>query len=124
MSGLRRLSTNIGYEPRGAMVHRITLLKDNSQRNTEGEFLSATDFADTWASIKVLQGRELEKLQQIVAEVTHKIVIPYQDGVIAGMRIQFGKRIFQIEAVQDPDERKVDLILLGLERNDGRDGEQ
>jgi SPP1 family predicted phage head-tail adaptor len=124
MSGLRRLSTGIAYESRGAMVHRITLLKDNSQRNAEGEFLPATDFADTWASIKVLQGRELEKLQQIVAEVTHKIVIPYQDGVISGMRIQFGKRIFQIEAVQDPDERKVDLILLGLERNDGRDGEQ
>lgn len=121
---LRRLSTGIGYEPRGAMVQRITLLKDNTRRTDEGEFLTATDFVDTWASIKSLTGTELYKTQQIVAEVTHKVIIPYQDNVISGMRVQFGSRIFQIEAVMDPDERKVDLQLLCIERNDGRDGEQ
>jgi SPP1 family predicted phage head-tail adaptor len=120
----RRLSTGISYEPRGAMQHRVTLLQRNSRRTDEGESLPPTDFADTWASIKVLQGRELDKAQQIVAEVTHKVVIPYQDGVESDMLVQFRNRLFVIQAVQDPDERQVELHLLCAERNEGRDGEQ
>jgi len=122
----RRLSTGAAYEPRGAMQHRITLLKPqpDSARNNEGEYPSPTDFADSWASIVLLQGRELDKTQQIVAEVTHKIIIPYISGIDSGMLVQFGTRMFVIQAVQDIDERQFQLNLLCVERNEGRDGEQ
>jgi SPP1 family predicted phage head-tail adaptor len=102
------------------MDKRITLVSDSLTRDNEGNFLTDAVFGDTWASIILLQGRELDRAQQIVAEVTHKITIPYQDGVTSAMRVNFGAKVFQIEVVQDPDERQVQLQLLSIERNDGR----
>jgi SPP1 family predicted phage head-tail adaptor len=102
------------------MDKRITLVSDSLTRDNEGNFETDAVFAITWASILVLQGRELERAQQVVSEVTHKVTIPYQDGVTSGMRINYGARVFRIEAVQDPDERQVDLQLLSIETNDGR----
>lgn len=116
----RRLSTGVAYEPRGAMQHRIDVLKPNSRRTDEGTELSPTLFTESWASIRLLQGRELDKAQQVIAEVTHKIVIPYQDGLESEMLVHFNNRQFVIQAIEDPDERKFELHLLCVERNEGR----
>src|SRR5437867_7847265 len=120
----RRLSTGIAYTPAGALQHRITLLQQNQQRDTNGEFLDPVIFAETWASISILQGRDLERAQQIVSEVSHKVVIRHIEGVKSSMTVQFVDRTFLIQAVEDPDERKVELHLLCLERNDGQPGER
>ena len=118
----RRLSTGIAYTPAGALQHRITLLQQNPQRDANGEFLDPVIFVETWASISILQGRDLERAQQIVSEVSHKVVIRHIEGVKFSMTVQFGDRNFLIQAVEDPDERKVELHLLCLERNDGQAG--
>src|ERR1700722_18578897 len=107
-----RLSTLTRTTPRGAMEHQVSLLSDPGPRDSEGTPLATTDFADTWAAIVVLQGRELDKAQQIVSEVTHRITIPYQTGVASQMQVQFGTRLFQIQAVLNPDERNNELQLL------------
>src|SRR5437879_3915314 len=101
----RRLSTNVSYESRGAMQHRVDLMKQNARRADDGEFLSPTLFAESWASIRMLAGRELDKAQQVIAEVTHMIVIPYQPGLEAQMLVNFEGRQFVIQAIEDPDER-------------------
>ena len=115
----RRLSSGISPTPRGAMSHRIQLLRANTQRDGNGEFLPDVVFAQCWASITKLASKYTEKSELVVSEATHKIVIPYRAGVSTSMKVLFQNRIFLLEAVFDPDERKNELWLFAYERNDG-----
>lgn len=108
------------------MTSYVTILQDNPQRDYQGELLPELELFQTWAAVTILQGRDLEKAQEVVAEVTHKVVINYPDiAVESNMYVQLEDgRVFVIQAKQDQDERKFQLTLLCLERNDGLPGEQ
>lgn len=63
---------------------------------------------------------------QDVAHITHKVVIPYIAGLKSRMYIIYddvdnGERRFDIDRIVDPDERKQELRILAIERNDGTD---
>jgi SPP1 family predicted phage head-tail adaptor len=112
------------------MSHWIGILStDTTARDPDGEYLPPTVFAYTWASISLLTGRELDKAESIVAEVTHLIKIPYQPGIRSQMIVAYDfslspywpGRQFQIMAVADADERKVDLNLYAVEMDEGVD---
>jgi SPP1 family predicted phage head-tail adaptor len=75
-------------------------------------------FATVWASVEALSGRELYSAQQKVSEVTHLITIRWLAGVKARMNVWFDDRQFQIQAVENPDERRHFLRLLCIERDD------
>jgi SPP1 family predicted phage head-tail adaptor len=75
-------------------------------------------FANCWAAIEPLTGRELFAAQQRVAEVSHKVTIRWRPGILANQGVWYGKRQFDIQVVLDPDERKCFLVLLCKERND------
>lgn len=114
----RIVSTGVEYTPAGAMVQEITLLAPSTVRDSEtGEFGDSTEFQTLFANISALSGRELEKAQQLVAEVTHKVVLPYLPGVTTAMMVRFRGRFFQIESITDPDESQIELRLLCRERN-------
>ena len=53
-----------------------------------------------------------------ISKVTHQVVMRYRTGITANMQVQFNGRQFQIEAVQNPDERNKMLILQCVEIND------
>lgn len=76
---------------------------------------------DTWAAMRPLAGQEIPKAQQIAQRSTEMITIPYQLGVIANMTVGFNEgditRMFQIEVVEDPDERHVELRMMCFEMN-------
>lgn len=77
--------------------------------------------ADVPAKIETLTGRELYAAQQKVSEVTHKITIRWQPGIVAKMNVLWfdeASRFFQIEDRQDPDGRRIRLELLCIERDD------
>ena len=104
----------------GKLRHRVELLSPTGAQDTFGG-TSATglaSFATVWASVEALTGRELFAAQQVVAEVTHRVTMRYMPGVLAKMVVWFDNRQFQIQAVQNPDERKKMLMLLCLERDD------
>lgn len=117
---LRRLSYGFvpqgAYTPVGSMDKQITIL-NTPTRDSDGTFADATTFGTSWAAIRSLQGRELYKAQEVVQEVTHMVTIPFMTSVQEQMTISFDGRTFVIEAIQDPDERKVELRLLCVERN-------
>lgn len=115
----RRLSSGISPTPRGAMNNRIQLMRANSQRDTNGEFLPDVVFAECWASISKLASKYTEKSEIVTTEATHKIVISYRPGVTTVLKILFQGRLFLLEAVFDPDEHKNELWLFAYERNDG-----
>ncbi len=115
----RSLSTGVSRYPTGAMRHTIELLQPNTTRDSDGEFADPTVFATCRAFIVNLQGRELLKAQQVVSEVTNKVIIPYIPGVTSAMMVSFDSRLFEVLAVSDLDELKVQLVLYCVERNDG-----
>jgi len=55
------------------------------------------------------------------SQVTHTITIRYPRGltVLSNMRVNYEQRIFLIQAVLDPDEKKRELNLICFELNDG-----
>jgi len=75
----------------------------------------------SWAALLALAGTELDKAQQIAQKVTHLCLIPYQLNVEEGMTIQYldggDTRVFQIAAVEDPDEQRWQLKIYCFEIN-------
>jgi SPP1 family predicted phage head-tail adaptor len=122
----RSISHGIARTGAGEMTQYVTVLQENPERDYEGEFLAPLQLFQTWAAVTILQGKDLEKAQEVVAEVTHKVIINYPDiPVESNMYVQLQDgRTFVIQARQDMDERKYQLTLLCLERNDGLPGEQ
>jgi SPP1 family predicted phage head-tail adaptor len=107
----------------GDLRHRITIARPNLTQDTFGGTQIGDDsiFADRVpASIATLTGRELYAAQQKVSEVTHRIVIRWMRGVTAKMNVVWTdeNRFFQIQAVENPDGRHIDLHLLCIERDD------
>lgn len=103
----------------GQMRYRVNLLQPSTVRDTFGGRSNPVAFATTYAKIEALQGKELYKAQEMVAEVSHRVTIRYQPGVVTKYLVDFKGRIFSIEAIINVEERNRFLQLLCLERNDG-----
>lgn len=100
----------------GKLRHRVRLerLTPNSpQQYGTGEPDSSWVLVDTvWADIRPLGGRELFLAQQSLSRVDSEIEIRYRaDAVATNMRAVHGSTIYNIEAVINPQERNVRLIL-------------
>lgn len=70
-----------------------------------------TDFAECWAEIMPLKGRELIAAQQVNSEVTGTMRIRWRDGVTSKMRAVFRTRVFDILAVVNTKERNREIML-------------
>ena len=99
----------------GKLRHRISLLQPSTTKNSFGELNPPNAFAQVWAEIEALSGRELYQAQQRVSEVTHKVTIRYQPNVVAKMCVLFNDRLLRIQAVMNPQERNNTLELLCVE---------
>lgn len=112
------------YTTPGAMTSWISILAPGG-RNKDGSNQPGSPVYNGWAAVTRLSGQELMKAQQIVQQVTHEVVIPYpnlpgeaESALIPqGGQVTLGQRVFQIESSSDPDERKFELHLLCVERN-------
>jgi SPP1 family predicted phage head-tail adaptor len=81
----------------GELRHRITIQQKDLQRDALGGETSAwVDYAEVWAAIWPVSGREMMQDMALQGQVTHKIRIRYLDGVLAEMQILFGTRVFRI----------------------------
>jgi SPP1 family predicted phage head-tail adaptor len=120
---LRRLSAGLPrpdqYTPIGAMNRQVTFYSPGVRSATDGTTGAPQAAFSTWAALYAIAGVEIEKAQQIAQKVSHLVVIPYQLGVEENMTIQYldngATRIFQIEAVDDPDELRVQLKIYCFE---------
>ena len=110
---LRRLSRVIPfagqYTTPGAFCHEIEIMNVPARSN-DGGYAAATLFSKSWAAIRALQGRELDKAQQITQEAQYMITVPYLEGLSEAMTIvhtNTGSE-YQILAVLDPDGMRVE----------------
>ena len=100
----------------GNLRNYITIQQPTEPFDANGELSSTwSTFVQCYGSVEPLVGREYYYSKQVNAEITGKIRIRYISGITVKMRILFGTRYFNINAVMNPDEKNVELILLVTE---------
>jgi SPP1 family predicted phage head-tail adaptor len=103
----------------GALNRRVTFFGPAVRSSTDNSMGAPSAAFSCWAALYALAGDELDKAQQIAQRVSHLAVIQYALGVEANMTIQYldggDERNFQIAAVEDPDELRVQLKIYCFE---------
>lgn len=105
----------------GRLNQRITIQALTKLEDTGGGACEDwIDFAEVWAGITPISGRQRYVAQQVEAAVDHEIEIRYRAGVVAGMRAIQGPsanptREFHFRAVFDPDGHRQQMIILAEE---------
>jgi SPP1 family predicted phage head-tail adaptor len=93
--------------------HRITLQELVTGQDEAGQPVQEwQDVATVWGAVEPLRGREYFAAQQVQSEVTTRIRIRYRSGVRPDMRVLYDGRLYNINAVIDPEERHMELQLM------------
>ncbi len=97
----------------GKLRHRVTIQQQAQTRDEYGGVVTTWQtFADRWAAIEPLSGRELFAAQQLANTVSIRVRLRYLAGVTPAMRVLYGTRTFSIQAVINVEERNEELQLL------------
>lgn len=84
----------------GRLRERITIQQATETRNALGESVQSWEtFAERWASVEGLSGREVLLTGQQQTEVTHRVRLRYVDGFKGTMRILWRGRVLEITAL-------------------------
>lgn len=97
----------------GRLRHRIRIEEKVESRDTYGgERETWITKATVWGEVAPLVGREYLEARQMTAEMTTRIRIRYLEGVKPQMRAVFGSETFDIQAVQNVEERDREMVLM------------
>lgn len=97
----------------GALRHRIIIQDKTVTQNEYGEEEATwKTFLQAWASITPIMGREFLEARAQGQELSHKVELRARKGVTPEMRVKFGDRIFDIEAVMDVEEKGAEMVLM------------
>lgn len=106
----------------GKMRHLVTIQRQTGARDTSGnETDTWNTFATVWAHIEpyvgsARAGREEFTGNQMVGLDYTRFHLRYLAGLAPKDRILYGARIFDIQAVNNRDERNFELELIAKER--------
>jgi SPP1 family predicted phage head-tail adaptor len=99
----------------GRMRYRIEIQDYVSSTDIDGFAIQEwTTIHTVWADITPVSGKEYLSSNQETAEVTGKIYIRYLEGIKTTMRIQYGRRYFDIESILT-DDRAGMITLMAKE---------
>jgi hypothetical protein len=120
---LRRLSQALPppgqYLTPGAFNKWVTFCNPGARSPVDNSQGPPSPAFSCWMALFAIAGDELDKAQQIAQKVSHLGVISYQLGVLESMTIQYLDggitRTFQIAAIKDPDELRVQLKIYAFE---------
>lgn len=101
----------------GRFPYLVTVQRNNPTGDGSGDRVDVwTKFADVYAGFEPIRGRETFTAGRVAADTTHLVVMRYLAGITADMRILWGARIFDIQAVIDVRERHAELEITAIER--------
>lgn len=101
----------------GRLNKRVTLERATSTTNEYGEHVETWQPVGTvWAGIEPVSGREVELAKSFSASVSHKVTIRYQPGLDSTVRVNYGGRVFSVDAVLDEREAHEKLTLYCTEQ--------
>lgn len=97
----------------GNLRHRIEIQHLVHGENEYGDPVAEWQtFANVWAEVLDLKGREFWQAAQVQSEVTTRVRIRYLPGIKPSMRVVHDGRHLEITTVLDPDGRRRELQLL------------
>lgn len=105
----------------GRLRHRVRIQEKSVTQNAYGEEAptwAAITNGERWAAVEPLSGSERFGAQQVNPRVSHKVTIRYLSTVTPKMRVLFGSRALEIDAVINPMERGEVTELLCTENPD------
>lgn len=103
----------------GLLRHLVTIEHYTVIRLPNGTIIEDwAPFANVWAEVRDLRGREFWSAQQVQSEVTTRILIRYLPGVSSDMRVVHEGQVYEIDHILEPDGRRRELQLL-CKRTDG-----
>ena len=104
----------------GALRHVVTIQRNAPTLDSYGEESENWGFyAKRRASVKPIRGREYFTSKEVASEVTHRIVMRYDDklgALTAKDRILFESRVFDIASIMNFEERNRMLEIMAVER--------
>lgn len=103
------------YQPvsSGQLTRLVTIQERmESDDGGGGQDVVFSDVGTAWSKVETGGGREFVQAQQLVPELTHRVVMRYRRGLTAKRRLVYGERALAIHAVIDPEERHEQLVLL------------
>lgn len=105
----------------GSLRSRIAVVRAvlSGQDSYGTEIRTPTTFANWWAAIKPTTGRNAAFAMTFAPTVSHTITIRYLAGLLPTDQIQYGSRLFIVNGVTDPEERKREMVLYCTEVNIG-----
>lgn len=102
----------------GRLRHYMTIQQPTEAEDANGEIIQTwSTFANVWAEILPLVGKEYWASKQVIAEATGKIRLRYIANITAKMRALFGNRILNF--VGPPiniEERNIEIVIYFSER--------
>jgi SPP1 family predicted phage head-tail adaptor len=97
----------------GDLHHRVAIERQVLSPDGAGGASAAWEIAGyAWVDIRTGGGDERLDVDAETRRVSHEIWLRYREDVSAANRIRFGARLFDIEAVVDPDQRRRWLRML------------
>lgn len=101
----------------GTFDKLISIEQQSATRDTFNQKVSTwNNFAQIWARIEPLNGREFISRSGEAAKATHKITGWWIDGVLPSHRITYGARTFDILHVSSPQGREREIEMVCEER--------
>ena len=104
----------------GVLHEQVKIQSKSVTRDTDGgEIITWTDVATVWASIEPLRGQEFLEASGLHANVDHRIRVRHMSGILPSMRVLYGDRAFNINAVIQVAERRREIQLMCQELING-----
>ncbi len=100
----------------GKLKQRVQFQQQTSQQDTAGQPLNVwTLFAERYASVEPLTGREMYASMERVGRVETRFRIRYTPGIVPKMRIVWLGRVFDITYVAQQNGEPVEQIIMAQE---------
>lgn len=97
----------------GTLDQRIAILKREITRDAYGaELVSWATFAEVWAAVNPLGGRDYLQGRSLTDVVDVRVRIRHLAGVIPGMRISHGAKIYDVVSAQYMESAKREVVLM------------
>lgn len=101
----------------GKLRHQIEIQSYTTTPSSTGQPVKTWSTDTTvWSWIRPMSGKEQLSGQQAVGEITHKVVIRYDDSISVSNRIKFGTRYFDINFIGNYDERNIYMEIMCKEK--------
>lgn len=104
----------------GKMIHQVSILQQQTVSDASGTSIQWVPFVSpVWAEIVPIHGIDVVKSGQDTTKLFLTVRIRWQTGIMPNMRVQSLNGTYVIQAIENPGERNIILVLtcLGLGAN-------